>query len=141
MTYVKHADGFTTYPYSFDQLRSDNPNTSFPAVLSDALLASFMVYPVTVADEPAHDPATQVTVQDTLPTLSEGVWTLGWAVRDKTPEQITTAQAAQAVLRIAELKRNLAETDYVALSDYDKSKPDVLAQRQAWREEIRTLGG
>jgi hypothetical protein len=43
------------------------------------------------------------------------------------------------VARIAELKQLLADTDYVALSDYDKSKPEVLAQRQAWREEIRTL--
>jgi hypothetical protein len=41
--------------------------------------------------------------------------------------------------RIAELKQLLAETDYVALADYDKDKPDVLADRQAWREEIRTL--
>jgi hypothetical protein len=41
--------------------------------------------------------------------------------------------------RIAELKRLLAETDYVALSDYDKEKPEVFAQRQAWRDEIRVL--
>jgi hypothetical protein len=41
--------------------------------------------------------------------------------------------------RIAELKRLLAETDYVALSDYDKDKPEVLAQRQVWRDEIRVL--
>jgi len=41
--------------------------------------------------------------------------------------------------RIVELKQLLASTDYVALADYDKSKPDVLAQRQAWREELRTL--
>jgi len=41
--------------------------------------------------------------------------------------------------RIAELKRLLAETDYVALTDYDKEKPEVLAQRQAWRDEIRAL--
>lgn len=42
--------------------------------------------------------------------------------------------------RIAELKQLLASTDYVALADYDKSKPEVLAQRQAWREELRALG-
>ena len=41
--------------------------------------------------------------------------------------------------RIAELKQKLAETDYVALSDYDQDKPEVKAQRQAWREEIRQL--
>ena len=48
-------------------------------------------------------------------------------------------QAQQNAARIAELKQLLADTDYVALSDYDKDKPDVLAQRQAWRDEIREL--
>ena len=48
-------------------------------------------------------------------------------------------QAQQNAARIAELKQLLAETDYVALADYDKSKPEVLAQRQAWRDEIREL--
>jgi hypothetical protein len=47
--------------------------------------------------------------------------------------------AVQTSARIAELKQLLASTDYVALADYDKSKPDVLAQRQAWREELRAL--
>jgi hypothetical protein len=48
-------------------------------------------------------------------------------------------QAKQNAERIAELKQLLADTDYVALSDYDKDKPDVLAQRLAWREEVRQL--
>ena len=41
--------------------------------------------------------------------------------------------------RIAELRTLLRDTDYVALPDYDKDKPDVLAQRAAWRAEIRQL--
>jgi len=49
------------------------------------------------------------------------------------------ADAAAKVARIAELKQLLAETDYVALADYDKDKSDVIAQRQAWRDEIREL--
>lgn len=48
-------------------------------------------------------------------------------------------QAKQNAERISELKQLLADTDYVALSDYDKDKPDVLAQRLAWREEVRQL--
>jgi hypothetical protein len=48
-------------------------------------------------------------------------------------------QAKQNAERISELKQLLAGTDYVALSDYDKDKPDVLAQRLAWREEVRQL--
>jgi hypothetical protein len=58
----------------------------------------------------------------------------------KTAEQKAT-EAAQAAkeARILELQQLLRDTDYVALSDYDKDKPDVLAQRQAWRDEIRAL--
>jgi len=40
---------------------------------------------------------------------------------------------------INKLTGKLAATDYVALSDYDQDKTDVKAQRQQWREEIRTL--
>ena len=41
--------------------------------------------------------------------------------------------------RIAELKVLLANSDYKVLPDYDKNSEDIKAQRQAWREEIRTL--
>jgi hypothetical protein len=51
----------------------------------------------------------------------------------------TKLQAKAAKERIAELKQLLRETDFVALPDYDKDKPDVLAQRQAWRDELREL--
>lgn len=58
----------------------------------------------------------------------------------KTAQQ-KAAEAAQAAResRVAELKQLLRDTDYVALADYDKNKPDVLAQRKAWRDEIRSL--
>ena len=41
--------------------------------------------------------------------------------------------------RIAEMQTLLRDTDYIALSDYDKDKPEVIAQRAAWRAEIRQL--
>ena len=55
------------------------------------------------------------------------------------PPTQSELDATQTLFRIAELKQLLSSTDYVALADYDKSKPEVLAQRQAWREELRTL--
>ena len=45
----------------------------------------------------------------------------------------------QANERIAELKQKLRDTDYVTLPDYDKDKPEILVDRQAWRDEIRQL--
>jgi type III secretory pathway component EscU len=49
--------------------------------------------------------------------------------------------ATQNAKRIAELRKLLADTDYVALADYDQDKPEIKAQRQAWRNEIRQLQG
>lgn len=55
-----------------------------------------------------------------------------------TPEQYAEG-------RIAELKRFLADTDYVAAKIAEgaatrEDYADVLAQRQAWRDEINALG-
>jgi ribosomal protein L10 len=41
--------------------------------------------------------------------------------------------------RIAELKQLLADTDYVALSDYDKLQVEIKNNRKEWRDEIRKL--
>jgi hypothetical protein len=64
-------------------------------------------------------------------------------IRHYTTQEVAAAQAtAQAhtkAARIAELKQLLADTDYVALSDYDKDKAEVITQRAAWRTELRGL--
>jgi hypothetical protein len=49
------------------------------------------------------------------------------------------AQAKANADRIAELKKLLNNSDYKVLPDYDKPDEDIVSQRQAWREEIRTL--
>jgi hypothetical protein len=51
----------------------------------------------------------------------------------------TKAQAKANADRIAELKALLTNSDYKVLPDYDKDSEAIKAQRQAWREEIRTL--
>jgi len=60
----------------------------------------------------------------------------------KTAAEIQAEKDQQAKeQRIAELKRLLADSDYKVLPDYDKTSDDIKAQRQAWRDEIRTLEG
>ena len=49
------------------------------------------------------------------------------------------AQAKANAERIVELKALLADSDYKVLPDYDKTDSTITAQRQAWRDEIRTL--
>ena len=45
----------------------------------------------------------------------------------------------QKLERIAELKQMLRDTDYIDLPSYDKDKPAVIADRAAWRAEVRQL--
>jgi hypothetical protein len=49
------------------------------------------------------------------------------------------AQVKANAERIAELKALLTNSDYKVLPDYDKDSEAIKTQRQAWREEIRTL--
>lgn len=72
----------------------------------------------------------------------DGVWYVAGYAPEK-PQEVINAE------RVAELKANLAKTDYVAwkLAEVDGDArqamldeyADVLAQRQAWRDEINTL--
>jgi hypothetical protein len=41
--------------------------------------------------------------------------------------------------RIVVLKQLLSDTDYKVLPDYDRTDDDIVTQRQAWRDEIRSL--
>jgi hypothetical protein len=83
-----------TYPYSIGQLRKDNPQVSFPKNPTDALLASYNVFPVTATERPVYDPITQ-NLPESTPILTAGVWTQVWVVIEATPEEIEQRKADQ----------------------------------------------
>lgn len=76
------------YPYSFSQLRKDNPNVSYPRNPSDEVLENFGVYKVNPSAQPNHDPDTQNVTEGT-PELVDAVWSQTWIVSDATAEEIT----------------------------------------------------
>ncbi|MEI2419702.1 hypothetical protein V6O07_05465, partial [Arthrospira platensis SPKY2] len=76
-----------TYPYSIGRLRKDSPDTSFPRRPSDALLATYNVFPVARTDRPEHDPFTQDVVEQT-PEKLDGMWAQVWTVVAVDPEEV-----------------------------------------------------
>jgi hypothetical protein len=78
------------YPYSLEQFRRDNRNTSFPRDLTDALLATYNVFPVYVDETPAYNKETQFAQKDIDNPYknSNGQWVYGWIIQDKSAEQI-----------------------------------------------------
>ena len=134
MSYVKISNGAVeTYPYGLGQFRRDHRNISFPKAIPEETLNQYGAYSVTVADEPSHDAKTQNTVQNSMPTLADGTWTLGWTVQDKTADQIT--EYNDKIANINRVKRNslLLETDHYGLSDLTMTS-EMSTYRQALRD-------
>jgi hypothetical protein len=115
------------WPYNFADLRADNPNISFPAHPTDALFEAYGVYNVDYAPEPEYDRLTHSCAQNSAPTLTDGAWTVGYTVTQRSEDD-----AADRVRR----HRNglLQETDQYALSDRTLSA--AMAQ---YRSDLRAV--
>jgi hypothetical protein len=102
-----------TYPYSIGQLRKDNPQTSFPKNPSDAMLASYNVFPVTAAERPAYDAITH-GVREITPLRTGSTWTQAWEVYALSADEI--AQNLQ------DLKDQIARDTQRHLDDFAKTR-------------------
>lgn len=90
MLMVKVINGAVNkYPYSYGDLRSDFPQTSFPSDLENADLSDFGVFHVTQVPAPTVD-YTQV-VTEGEPLNVGGNWTQVWIVRDATDAEESAA--------------------------------------------------
>lgn len=75
------------YPYSDNDLRSDNPQVSFPRDLTDSTLATYGVYPVGQTEKPAYNSLTQNLTEGT-PVHQNGQWVQVWVITEATTEEI-----------------------------------------------------
>jgi hypothetical protein len=128
--YIKLVNG-TPEVYSINQLFRDNPNTSFPKVLSEELLAEWYIYPYTIRNQPIYDYLTQTVVTTDI-ELIDSYWTQGWLIENL---PITTAEN-----NIRSSRNNLLlETDWMALSDNIMS-PAWATYRQSLRDVTKQPG-
>jgi hypothetical protein len=121
--YVK-VNNETATKYSLSQLKRDNPNVSFPAKPSDALLSSYDVHPLVDGDRPSVDIVEVGPIQEI-----NGVWTQTYTGRNFTAEEkrqrmeVTMRQA-----RLALLQQGLLENVTAAIAlipEPDKSKISI----------------
>ena len=120
------------YPYSVGDLRKDNPQTSFPAKPTDALLAEYNVFPVERTDIPAVDYKQAVTEAD--PQQVNGKWVQAWTVTDRTVEEIAQIEADQWTNVRSERNTKLAACDWTQLPDAPVDSTAWAAYRQALRD-------
>jgi hypothetical protein len=90
--YIKIKDNqIEKYPYSVEQLKQDNLNTSFPANITDLTLNSFDVYKVKSMPQPQIDYTKNLT--EGTPILEDDEWVQVWSVTDASEEEIAQRQA------------------------------------------------
>jgi hypothetical protein len=122
------------FPYSIGALRRDNPNTSYPRNPSDAVLASWNVFPVTDKPAPDYNPATQ-NCNQVNPTLKAGKWEMTWAVTPATPEEISQRTSAKESEVRQQRNALLSACDWTQL-------PDAPVDHTVWatyRQELRDV--
>lgn len=103
MSYAKVENGVVTkYPYSQADLQRDNPNTSYPANMPSAALATLGVLWVYDSDIPPHDANTQ-TVDEVAPEFVNGRVERRWTVRNLTAQELKARVPAQVTMRQARL--------------------------------------
>lgn len=84
--------------YSVSQLRADNPQTSFPAQMTDELLAEWNVFPV-VPSEPPICGEKEIVEETGFLQLADGSWKQAWLVRPMTAQELEALAREKDELR------------------------------------------
>ena len=95
--YIKVTNG-QAEPYSFEQLRKDNPQVSFPQAPSAESLAEYGVFIAQAAESPTH--AANEAIEDAgFLELADGTWEQAWRVRPMTEQELAAAAQEKDELR------------------------------------------
>lgn len=83
------------YPYSLEQLKLDNVDTSFPVTMPDEQLKTWGVFTVKATAKPEVTDVTRV--EESLPVLVDDDWHQVWNIIELTAEQIEQRQIDKKV--------------------------------------------
>lgn len=128
--YIKAKDNTVLkFPYSFQDLRKENPGVSFSSNIDEKTLAKFSVYTVIKSSVPEFNSKTH-QVKQTV-ELIDGKWTQVWQLKE-----LPEIQASSNIR--GERNRLLAECDWTQLEDSPLNADSKLAW-SLYRETLRMI--
>jgi hypothetical protein len=125
------------FPYSLEELRSDNPQTSFAWEMSAEELAEWGVYSVEEQNPPAYNEQTE-SIELQPPSFVNGAWVRGWLVVQASAEEIERRTNLKAATIRKDRTGILSITDYSQLDDFPGSANEKLLITQ-FRQSLRDL--
>lgn len=132
--YLKLTNGVPA-KYTLGQLRRDNPQTSFPKVMPDDMLAGYDVYPYTRPVAPEYDSLTARLADGDFEKVGDA-WSLPYVVQQQPLDQ------AERNIR-SRRDGLLQETDWIVAKSYERGEPvpsDWASYRQALRDITAQAG-
>lgn len=135
--YIRISGSETTYPYSLDDLRSDNPNVSFPKNLTSDILSDFFVYNV-VAVPIDIDEDYQHNYSEGTPIQSGSSYVQNWIITDATSEEIEQRKEEKWTEIRNTRNTLLTECDWTQMVDNSISGSE-LTEWQTYRQSLRDI--
>jgi hypothetical protein len=141
------------YPYTFSNLQAENPYTNyggndnvaywFPQT-DLAIDQGYTLVQVRLLPQPTYDPSYEVCYQDTVPTLLDGEWIVGWTIVTMTPEQKAAYDAQIEDQNKQQATQLLTNTDWTAIpsvADPQQSNPYLANQNAflSYRSQVRAI--
>ena len=135
--YLKVSGSTITYPYSVQNLKNENPNISFPTIISDSLLESFNIYQVEMKNS-GYDNDDTKDVTEVTPTLSGSIYIQTYTISDADTETISKRRE----IKWSEVRSGrdslLSESDWTQFNDSPISG-STLTDWQTYRQSLRDI--
>jgi len=126
-----HENEIKAYPYDVKMLMRENPQISFPKNMSDELLSTWNIYPITKTNSPSVDHNKDVV--EGLPTLIDGKWVQNWIVSGASDDEIKKRNDSKSIEVRNTRNKKLSETDWAGLSD-NRMSVEMTTYRQQLRD-------
>ena len=132
--YAKISGGtITKFPYTFGDLRKDNPNVSFPKNITTNIMQKYGMVGVLEGPKPTLT-TNQRSQRNALPTKQDGgYWMIEYTAVDLTEEEITARDNNSAASNRSRRDELLKDTDHYGLSDVAMSQ-EMIDYRAALRD-------
>lgn len=133
--YLKIEDGNIRYPYTIEDLKSENPNVSFPKIITNEVLENFLVYPV---QSTSYDDDYTKTITEGTPILSGSTYIQVWNIADATEEELATKKE-EKWLEVRDMRDSLlSQSDWTQFQD-SPITGSQLTDWQTYRQSLRDI--